>query len=284
MNSRRILGLFLTAILSACASADVDLEKLSSPSDQVVWEAGQQAMEDEAWEPARQYFRRIIDSFPQSRYQPQARIALADAYMAQGGPGNSILAVSAFREFLTLYPQAAQADYAQFRSAEAYFKERNSPDRDQTSTMQALDEYQRLLDVYPNSAYVEQARERIQECRQTLAKSDFQVGYFYARTRKAWRAAIGRYEKILRDYPDYTALDEVLFRLGQAQSAAGRFNEARPTLHRLKVEYPDSKWISDADKILTELPEMEAPIEDPGAAAGPPAPTQAQADSPPPQD
>ncbi len=283
-HGRLALGLTVLLVGAGCASSDVDLEKLSSPSDQVVWNAGQQAMEDESWETARQYFRRIIDAFPQSRYQPEARIALADAYLAQGGPGNAILAVSAFREFLTLYPSVPKADYAQFHSAEAYFSQKNNPDRDQTATLQALDEFQRLLDVYPDSQFVEPARVRIGECRQTLARSEFQIGRFYARSRKAWRAAIGRYERVLRDYPDFDDLDEVIFRLGEAQAATARFNEARPTLHRLKEEYPESKWVPKADKILAEMPEMANPIEDPQATpVGSVPATSAQTEGPPPQ-
>ena len=122
------------------------------------------------WESARQYFRRLIDAFPQSEHQPDARIALADSYFEEGGTGNYVLAVSSYREFLTLYPQHPKSDYAQFRAAESYFKQKNTPDRDQTATEQALEEYQRLLDVYPQSTCVEPARERIRECRQTLAR------------------------------------------------------------------------------------------------------------------
>jgi outer membrane protein assembly factor BamD len=282
LRSRYALGLTLAVLLPACASSDLDLEKLSSPSDEVVWAAAQEAVENRDWASARQYFRRIIDAFPQSQYQARSRIGLADTYKEQGGAGNYILAVSAYREFLTLYPSAPEAAYAQYQSAEAYFKQINSPDRDQTATVQALDEFQRLLDVYPNSEYVEVARERIQECRQTLARSAFDVGYFYQRSRKAWRAAIGRYEQVLRDYPDYEKLDDVLFRLGEALAASLRFKEALPVLSRLKEEYPESRWISKADEILAEMPDMSdvaPPALDP---AGPPGPPPGDAEGPPP--
>lgn len=287
MRERLAVGLVLVTLLGGCASSSIDLEKLSSPSDQVVWDAGQQAVGDKDWDSARQYFRRIIDAFPQSQYQPEARIALADSYLKQGGPGNAILAVAAYREFLTLYPSAPRAAYAQFQAAEAYFRQMNNPDRDQTPTLQALDEYQRLLDVYPNSEYVEPARERIQQCRQTLAQSEFMVGQFYQKTRKAWRAAIGRYERVLREYPDYEALDEVIFRLGEALTASARFLEARPVFARLEEEYPESQWLPKARELLAEMPVILPPAEDlpatPPPGAKQPAASAATADGPPPQ-
>jgi outer membrane protein assembly factor BamD len=287
LRGRLAVGAVLATLLSGCASGSIDLEKLSSPSDQVVWDAGQQAVADKDWESARQYFRRIIDAFPQSQHQADARIALADSYLSQGGPGDLILAVAAYREFLTLYPSAPQAAYAQFQAAESYFKQRNSPDRDQTPTLQALDEYQRLLDVYPNSQYVEPARERIQECRQTLARSEHMVGYFYQRTRKAWRSAIGRYERVLREYPDYENLDEVIFRLGEALNASARFLEARPVLVRLQEEYPESQWVPKAQELLAEMPLMLPAAEEVPASSPlgeePPAASTETAEGPPPQ-
>lgn len=270
MRARLLCGLIGAVLAAGCATGSVDLEKLSSPSDEVVWQAAQDAVARKNWENARQYFRRIIDAFPQSKYQADSRIGLADSFLAQGGPGNSIMAVSAYREFLTLYPSAPQAAYAQYQAAEAYYKQRNKPDRDQTSTHQALDEFQRLLDVYPDSQYGEQARERIQECRQTVAEASFNVGYFYQKTRKAWRAAIFRYESVLRRYPDYEHLDIVLFRLGEALNASARFNEARPVFARLQQEYPESQWIAKAQELLAEMPEMAAPMPEPAAAAAPP--------------
>ena len=46
--------------------------------------------------------------------------------------------------------------------------------------------------------------------------SEYLAGYFYQRTRKAYRAAIARYEIVLSDYPDYERLDEVLLRLARS--------------------------------------------------------------------
>ena len=285
---RRALAVGAVVVLWACSAHQIDLEALSSASDQIVWEAGAKAVEKKDWESARQYFRRLIDAFPQSEHQPDARISLADSYFEEGGTGNYVLAVSSYREFLTLYPQHPRSDYAQFRAGESYFKQKNTPDRDQTATEQALEEYQRLLDIYPQSSWVEPARERIRECRQSLARAHFGVGYFYQKTRQSWRSAIGRYETIVTDYPDYEKLDEVLYRMGECLGNAGRYAEARPHLARLQAEFPKSPFAEMAKKLEAEFPPPgvpAAPATPPAASPPQPTPpsTPSSADKPPPQ-
>jgi outer membrane assembly lipoprotein YfiO len=284
---RRWLAAAALALLPACSSHQLDLEALSSASDQIVWEAGQKAVEKKDWESARQYFRRLIDAFPQSEHQPDARIALADTYFEEGGTANYVLAVSSYREFLTLYPQHPKSDYAQFRAGESYFAQKNTPDRDQTATEQALEEYQRLLEVYPDSQWVEPTREKIRECRQTLARAHFGVGVFYQRTRQAWRSAIGRYETIVSDYPDFERFDEVLFRLAECLGNAGRYAEARPHLARLRSEFPNSSFLDEAQKLEEGFPAPGVPAATPAAnPATPPkpgTPADGTPSAPPPQ-
>jgi outer membrane protein assembly factor BamD len=270
---KRLIAAALLLLIGGCAGHKLDLEALSSPSEQIVWEAGQKAAAKKDWTNARQYFKRIVDSFPQSAHQADARLALADSYFDEGGTGNYVLAVSSYREFLTLYPSHPKSDYAQFRAAESYFKQRNSPERDQTATTQALDEYQRLLDVYPQSSYVETARARIHDCRQTLARAEFNVGAFYQRTRQAWRAAIARYEGILSDYPDFERVDEVLYRLSVCLAAAGRYAEARPRVGQLLSEFPKSPFVEPAKKLEATFPPAGTPATtqpQPAKPAGPP--------------
>ena len=151
----------LLTLALGCAHTDPDVSTLASSSDQIIWEAAQKAIQDHSWETARQYLKRIVEGFPQSEYGPAARLALGDSYFEEGGTANFILAIEEYRQFLTYYPSHARSDYAQFRVAESYFKQKNPPDRDQTPTHQALEDYMRLLEIYPKSSYAEEARERL---------------------------------------------------------------------------------------------------------------------------
>jgi outer membrane protein assembly factor BamD len=277
-------------LLVACAGGGgIDLATLTSNSDQIVFDAAEKALKKRQYENARKHYQRIIDGFPQSQYLPNARIGVADSYFREGGTGNYILAVSAYREFLTLFPSHAKSDYAQIRIAEGFHKQRNSPDRDQTSTIKALEEYQRLLDLYPASPFVDEARTRVRECRQALARAEFLVGFFYQRSRQAYRAALARYELILAEYPDYLELDQVLFRMAECLTATGRTHEALPVIARLRDEFPKSVYLEEADRLEQSIAKPSTPAESPAALpptvppATTPQPTPSNPDPPPPE-
>lgn len=253
---RPVLGVavLLAALLPACShKGPADIATLASGSDEIVWEAGQKAFAKQNWEAARQHFKRIVDGFPQSKYGADARLALGDSYFKEGGTGNYILAISAYRDFLTLYPSHPKSDYAQYQVGECFFLQRNGSDRDQTNTQKALAEFQRLLESYPASSYTEPGRTRIHDCRQSLARAEYQAGYFYQQTRKAYRASIIRYEGLITDYPDYERLDEVLYRLAQCLIYSARKAEAAPQLDRLLAEYPQSPLAKDARALQDQL-------------------------------
>jgi len=266
------LMVVLALLGSACASSQPDIATLGSNSDQVIWDAAQKAADKKQWESARQHYKRIIEGFPQSQFGPAARLGLGDSYFQEGGTGNYILAVSAYREFLTFFPSHPRSDYAQFQVAESFYRQKNGPDRDQTATEDALEEYKKLLEQYPNSGKAEEARARIKETRQSLARAEFLAGYFYQRTRQACRAAITRYEGILNDYPDYERLDDVLYRLSECLCTTGRGPEAPPLLARLATEFPTSAHVEEAKKFQCDTavappPPSPSPSPSPSPAA-----------------
>ena len=274
LRARAALCAGLLAAGCAHGGGPADLATLTSNSDQVIWEAGEKALKKHDYESARQHFKRIIEAFPQSEYGPAARLAVGDAHFQEGGTANYILAIGAYREFLTLYPSHPKSDYAQIQVAESYFKQRNGPDRDQTATQNALEEFQRLKDIFPDSPLAEVADARIAECRQSLARAEYLAGYFYQKTRRAYRSAVLRYEALIRDYPDYGQTDEVLFRLGECLALSGRGPEALPHLARVVNEYPTSKYADDARKLMgrnqaltPEPPPPPAPLPSPSPAS-----------------
>ena len=275
LGVKRALVALMAAGLAACGSgSEVDVTTLASNSDQIVWEAGQKALEKKQYEGARQHFKRIIDGFPQSELGPAARLALGEAYYREGGSANYVLGVSAYRDFLTLYPSHPRSDEAQFQVAEGFFAQKNGADRDQTPTRQALEEYQRLMEFFPSSPRVEVARERIVICRQSLARAEFLAGYFYQRTRKACRSALFRYEGLLKDYPDFVDTDEVLLRAAQCLVQGGRQGEALPHLARLLEDFPESKHVAAAQRLKAEIEAVPTatPAPEPPAPPAPPVP------------
>lgn len=276
MNRRWLVAaaLALGAAGLACSAGEADIATLTSNSDQVIWEAGLQAQQKKNWESARQHFRRIIDGFPQSEYSPAARLALAETFVKEGGDANDIMAIATYRDFLTLFPSHPKADDAQFEIGEAYFRMRSGPDRDQTQTVSALEEYQRLLELYPQSELGERARTRIGEARQSLARAEYLAGYFYQRTRQWCRAAIPRYEGILREYPDFADLDDVLLHLAECFHSEGRTAEALPLLGRIIEDYPQNPLVEQARRYQETWPAEAAarpvpPAPVPGASPAP---------------
>lgn len=277
---RRLAAALLLVALAACSSrGEVDIATLASSSDQIIWDAGKQAFDKKQWDAARQHFKRIVDGFPQSQHGPDARIGLADSYFLEGGAANYILAIADYRDFLTLYPSHPRSDYAQFMLAESHFRQRNGPDRDQTETERALVEFQRVLELYPNSGYAETTRSRIVECRQSLARAEFLAGYFYQKTRQACRSAMIRYQYLLDEYPDYSGLDEVLFRMSQCLVAMARPLEALPQLARLRETFPSSAFLKEAAEVEAEALAI-APVAPPAVLESPTPATPTPSPSP----
>lgn len=244
----------LVVLMSGCANKELDVASYASSSDAIVFQAGEKAFAKKQWEIARQHFRRVVDAFPNSEKAPDARLGLGDAFFREGGTANYILATSEYRTFLGLYPSHPRSDYAQFQVGESFYKQRNGPDRDQTPTQSALEEFEKLLNIYPKSEHGETAKARIKDCRATLARAEHIVGYFYQRTRKAYYSAVLRYKTILDKYPDYPQTDEVLFRMAECLTLGGRPAEAAPYLDRLLKDHPDSRFSADGRALLASLP------------------------------
>jgi outer membrane protein assembly factor BamD (BamD/ComL family) len=120
------------------------------------------------------------------------------------------------------------------------------------------------------------------DCRQNLARTEYLVGYFYQKTRKAYRAALSRYEVLLTDYPDYARADEVLFRTAECLRYLGRFLEALPRVNQLLEDYPKSPLLDSARKLREELLAVAGSIAPPLTPTLPAPPTPTSLPTPPP--
>ena len=141
----------LGATVLACAKRPAALPPGTAEADKFLFERGEAAVKDEKWVDAREYFRNIVDNYPQSPFRPDAKLALGDTYLSQGGTENLLLAANEFREFQTFYPTHPRADYAQLQLARSYTRQMLAPERDQSATRDAIKEIEVFLQRYPNS-------------------------------------------------------------------------------------------------------------------------------------
>jgi outer membrane protein assembly factor BamD len=121
--------------------------------------------------------------------------------------------------------------------------------RDQQSAEKALDVFNQLIQKFPKSEYVNDARYKIQVTRDQLAAKEMNVGRFYL-IRKNYPAAINRFHDVLGKYQTTRHTEEALYRLTEAYLAMGVTNEAQTAAAILGHNYPDSQWYKDAHALL----------------------------------
>ena len=239
--------------MAACGGKNADILSGPAQGDEKLVALGRDALEREKWEEARGYFQQLLDSYPRSQLAGDARLGVADSYFSQKGSGNLVLAIAEYRDFLTFFPNHPRADYAQFQIGYGHYRQIHRPDRDQDPTALAIEEFEKLIELYRNSRYAEEGRTLLEECYETLAESEFQVGLFYLQIRKACRAAIVRFNEVVEKYPSYKRKDELHFRLGSAYQMCGQLDEALPHFQRVVDTYPDSEFREKAQTILATL-------------------------------
>jgi outer membrane protein assembly factor BamD len=226
-------------------------------ADRFLYERGADALKRRKWLEAREYFRRLVDTYPQSAHRADAKLGIGDAYLGEGRSDSLVLGANEFREFLTFFPLNPRVDYAQYRLALTQVRQVLSPQRDQTATREALVELSRFLQAYPDSGYRAEVAKLHRQMRDRLSESDFRVGLFYFRSK--WLAgALDRFRSLLADDPDYTARDGVYFYLAEALLVLNARAEALPYYERLAAEFPKSQYLTRTTKRIGEL--KAAPI------------------------
>ncbi len=252
MTLARWILVALVGMATACAGRRESIPAGVPDPDRVLFERATAALKEERWFTARNFFRQIVDNYPQSQYRAEAKLGIGDSYLGENTAESLVLAANEYREFLTFYPTHPRADYAQYQLAMSYFRQMLSPDRDQTNTREAIRELETFVERYPNSPLMGEARARLREARDRLSESEFRVGLFYYRT--GWYpGAIERFKGVLHTDPDFTRRDRVYYYLAESLLKMNQKAEALPYYERLVKEFEHSEFAKDALKRIAEL-------------------------------
>lgn len=255
-------ALCLLAASAACKSAPKLPEAGSVDAPKFLFDRGNESLKDKKWLNAREYFRRLVDTYPGSPYRADAKLGIGDAYLGEGRSDSTVLAANEFREFLNFFPLNPRADYAQYKLAIAQMEQMLGPERDQTATKSALVELDRFLQNYPDSKYRSEVEKLRREVRDRLSESEYRVGLFSYRSRN-YGGALARFTGILKEDPQYTYRDAVYYYLAESYikvslTALGPgkdalVKDAVSYYEKLIAEFTNSDYLERAQRRLKEL-------------------------------
>lgn len=154
-------------------------------------------------------------------------------------------AITASKSYIAKYPNTKDAPYAQYLMAMSNFNQIPDTTRDQDRSDKALKALQELVEKYPKSEYVGDARYRIEIARDQLAGNIMEVGRYYLE-RRNYTAAINRFRDVVAKYQKTRHVEEALERLTEAYMALGLNGEAQTAAAVLGHNFPDSPWYKDA--------------------------------------
>jgi outer membrane protein assembly factor BamD len=248
----RLTALLLAFWTAACGGNSNAVPGNVANPDRFLFDRGTTALGEQKWTRAREYFRQIVDNYPQSPLRPEAKLGVGDSYLGEKSAESLVLAANEYREFLTFYPTNTRADYAQYMLAMTHYEQMRAPLRDQTETEEALREFQTFFERFPNSPLTPEVREKWREARNRLSEAEYLVGLHYFRMRW-YPGAIPRFKSVLQEDPGYGGRDEVYFYLAESLARSDNKAEAIPYFERLLQEFEASDRLDDAKKRLEEL-------------------------------
>jgi outer membrane protein assembly factor BamD len=255
----RAAAVLALALSVACAGKKPVVPANNPQPDRFLLERADEALKKKRWADAREYYRQVVDNYPQSPIRPDAKLGIGETYLGEGGAESLVLGANEFREFLTFYPTNSKADVAQFHLALCHQKQMRAAERDQTETKDALKEYQVFFDRYPSSPLMPEVRARWREARDRLSMASYRVGVHYYRIRW-YSGAVDRFREVLKEDPEFTGRDGVYFYLAdtllKADTTADKKTskaQAIPYFERLLSEFAQSEFAEDAKKRLQAL-------------------------------
>ncbi len=207
-----ILGIAL--IFSGCATTPYD--ETFDWSAQKFYDEAKTAADSENYLLALNRYSQLEAKFPYSKLTQQAQLETIYVHFKSGEPEAAIAAAD---RFIKLNPRHPNVDYAYYlKGVSTYDLESNTlekwmgesrSERDPQKARESFAYFKELITRYPNSQYVDDAIERMNNIRNSLALYEIAVADYYLR-RGAYLAAVNRAKYVIENYPKTTSIDKAL--------------------------------------------------------------------------
>jgi outer membrane protein assembly factor BamD len=267
---KRVVTILLLMLLSIATWGCFGSKKPEVPTptgeaepDKILYEKGIKDVAKGRYDIARLTLQTLLNTYPDSDYKEKAKLAIADSFYKQGGTSGLVQAESEYKDFRTFFPTSDDADDAQMKIALTHYNQMEKADRDSSQAKAAEREFKAFLEEFPDSPLRDEAAQKLRDVQEVLGNSNLRVANHYLLL-KRYDASIRRIKWTVRDYPDFSRLDEALWVLGLSLEKKKQIPAAGYYYGKIVSEYPASPMAESAKKRLEDL---NLPIPEPSPEA-----------------
>src|SRR5262245_44830602 len=124
------LALLVALFVAGCAgNSRRAVPPGTTQPDKFLFDRGTTELNEKHWLTAREFFKQVTETYTQSPYRPDAKLAIGDTYLGENTAESLVLGINEFQEYLAFYPTNPRADYAQYQLGIAHHKQMRAPER-----------------------------------------------------------------------------------------------------------------------------------------------------------
>jgi outer membrane protein assembly factor BamD len=173
-----------------------------------------------------------------------------------------ILASYHFKRFAQTFPSDEFAEDAAYLGAYCAYLEAPSITLDPAYTYQAMDEVQLFINTHPNSKFLSEANDHIDELRRRLEEKSYLIAKGYHH-RNQYSSAVVSFNVMLAEHPSSPRREQAMyFRLESAvkyaqnsieTKKAERFKEAETYVKEYRSTFPGGTYASDVASLEKQI-------------------------------
>jgi len=174
-----------------------------------------------------------------------------------------VLSAYYFKEFYDLYTRSDRAEESLYMAAKSLYNDAPRYNLDQTSSHDALRAFQKFVNRYPKSQYLEEVNQLTDEINKKLERKAFDKARLYYDLGKNnnihYKSAVIAFGAFMKQYPSSGYVEEASwlqinsqFKLAQVSVTAKqeeRYLEAIEFYENFVDQYPNSKFKKEAEQI-----------------------------------
>ncbi len=249
-----LCGILAASVLSGCTGSTEERPKMpkmgditgavtdlfsadprseSDPTAEALYQDGIDYFDRERYARSISFFQKLRDDYPFSKEAEAAELKIAEAYYRNE---DYIEADETYKNYLTFQPTGRHTHFVKYQLGRVNLDQFTGIDRDLEKVEAAKAYFESVIQDHPESEHVPDARKKLAETRAHLAEREIYVGNFYLKEENYLPARV-RFENALRDYPGTPAAERAQTALA-AIPANGAGNLPTPESSAVRTETP----------------------------------------------